>query len=108
MFASEIKALLRHPDILPEVDAEGAAELLLIGPGRTPGQGVFRNVRERLRTFSVDYRENNRYFTAGKFQPSPESAPTRFSEAIPGSGTRRSGRRTASPGRSPRLGGRPS
>ena len=127
---------------------------------------------ERLRTFSVDYRENDRYFTAGKFQPSadgpyieamadcldtlhtnvvldpvqvaaalddaaeardlpgmadvdsslllfcrggargcdgwpsPESAPTRFSEAIPGSGTRRSGRRTDSPGRSPRLGGR--
>ena len=130
------------------------AELLLIGPGRTPGQGVFRNVREllpgqcgvfgreglrlwsywrltarphleseadtvahvrdlvrdairrqlvsdvpvgtflsggldssvisavaaetlgergeRLRTFSVDYRENDRYFTAGKFQPSAD------------------------------------
>ena len=72
MFASEIKALLRHPDIPPEVDAEGVAELLLVGPGRTPGQGVFRNVRERLRTFSVDYRENNRYFTAGKFQPSAD------------------------------------
>ena len=154
VFASEIKALLRHPDIPPKVDAEGVAELLLIGPGRTPGQGVFRNVREllpgqcgvfgreglrlwsywrltarphleseadtvahvrdlvrdairrqlvsdvpvgtflsggldssvisavaaetlgergeRLRTFSVDYRENDRYFTAGKFQPSAD------------------------------------
>ena len=27
---------------------------------------------ERLRTFSVDYRENDRYFTAGKFQPSAD------------------------------------
>lgn len=157
VFASEIKALLRHPELPPKVDAEGVAELLLIGPGRTPGQGVFRNVREllpgqcgvfgpeglrtwkywsltarphledeagtvahvrelvrdairrqlvsdvpigtflsggldssvisavaaealrergeRLRTFSVDYRDNQRYFTAGKFQP-PPTGPT--------------------------------
>ena len=32
----------------PEVDQDGVAELLLIGPGRTPGAGVFRNVRELL------------------------------------------------------------
>ena len=154
VFASEIKALLRHPAVPAEVDDEGVAELLLIGPGRTPGQGVFRNVREvlpgqcgtysreglrlwkywsltarphqenvadtvahvrylvedairrqlvsdvplgtflsggldssvissvaakamaergqQLRTFSVDYRDNDRYFTAGKFQPSAD------------------------------------
>ena len=154
VFASELKALVRHPAVPPELDREGAAELLLLGPGRTPGCGVFRNVREllpgqcgtlsrrglhlrrywslraephtedeaqtvahvrflvedairrqlvsdvpvgtflsggldssiisavasralgergeELRTFSVDYRDNGRYFTAGHFQPSQD------------------------------------
>ena len=48
VFASELKALLQHPAMPPEVDQDGVAELLLIGPGRTPGAGVFRNVRELL------------------------------------------------------------
>jgi len=48
VFASELKALLKHPAVPAEMDEEGVAELLLIGPGRTPGQGVFRNVRELL------------------------------------------------------------
>lgn len=43
-----MKALLRHPAVPPEVDADGVAEPLLTGPGRAPGQGVFRNIRERL------------------------------------------------------------
>lgn len=46
LFASEIKALLCHPLVQPEVDRQGLAELLLIGPGRTPGCGVFRHIRE--------------------------------------------------------------
>ncbi|MDR3278164.1 MAG: asparagine synthase (glutamine-hydrolyzing) [Oscillospiraceae bacterium] len=46
LFASELKALLRHPAVPPELDAGGVAELLFIGPGRTPGCGVFRGVEE--------------------------------------------------------------
>ena len=154
LFASELKALLAHPSVTAEVDAAGVGELLLLGPGRTPGQGVFRNIQEllpgqravfsrqglelkrywslvprphteneadtvahvswlvedairrqlvsdvpigtflsggldssvisavaaramaekgeTLRTFSVDYRDNARYFTTGKFQPSAD------------------------------------
>ena len=46
IFASELKPLLCHPEIPPQVDAHGLADVLLLGPGRTPGCGVFRNVQE--------------------------------------------------------------
>ncbi|MDA8096896.1 MAG: asparagine synthase (glutamine-hydrolyzing) [Desulforudis sp.] len=46
LFGSELKALLAHPLVPPEVDAEGLAEVFLIGPARTPGHGVFRGVSE--------------------------------------------------------------
>jgi asparagine synthase (glutamine-hydrolysing) len=155
IFASEMKALLRHPDIRAMADENTIAELILLGPGHTPGAGVFRgieeleggecaaftangltkrrywelrdrevgdtyeqaveNVRalvidavrrqlvsdvpvctflsggldssiisaiadrhmrgagELLRTFSVGYRDNEKYFTSGKFQPNSDS-----------------------------------
>lgn len=46
VFGSEIKALLTHPEVPHEIDQTGIAELLLMGPGRTPGYGVFRTVAE--------------------------------------------------------------
>ncbi|MBP2644631.1 MAG: asparagine synthase (glutamine-hydrolyzing) [Firmicutes bacterium] len=46
IFGSEIKAVLAHPDVAPEVDAEGLAEIFMVGPARTPGNGVFRGVNE--------------------------------------------------------------
>ncbi|MBE6949921.1 MAG: asparagine synthase (glutamine-hydrolyzing) [Ruminococcaceae bacterium] len=46
LFASEIKTILKYPDFRAAIDVTGAAELLLIGPGRTPGCGIFRGVRE--------------------------------------------------------------
>jgi asparagine synthase (glutamine-hydrolysing) len=155
IFASEIKALLAHPDMSAEADGQTLAEILFLGPGRTPGCGVFRGVSElkpaccgrfdrrglrvgkywslcdaphtdnfedtarrvrelvvdsierqlvsdvpvgtflsggldsgiissvaaryfarrgqKFKTFSVDYSGNDRYFKAGKFQPSADS-----------------------------------
>jgi asparagine synthase (glutamine-hydrolysing) len=46
-FASEMKALFAHPDINPEVDAEGLAELFVMGV-RTPGHAVYRGIKEVL------------------------------------------------------------
>lgn len=46
LFASEIKTILCHPDVKPELDAQGAYQLLLLGPGRIPGSGVFHGIRE--------------------------------------------------------------
>ncbi|GAA0314494.1 asparagine synthase (glutamine-hydrolyzing) [Bacillus carboniphilus] len=46
MFASELKALLAHPDIQPVVTREGLAEIFGLGPSRTPGHGIFRDIQE--------------------------------------------------------------
>jgi asparagine synthase (glutamine-hydrolysing) len=46
LFASEIKTILAYPTVGAELDEYGAAEILLLGPGRTPGCGVFRGIRE--------------------------------------------------------------
>lgn len=46
LFASEIKTILASGLVKPVLDAEGAAQLLLMGPGRIPGSGVFRDILE--------------------------------------------------------------
>lgn len=46
IFASEIKALLAHNSINAEIDINSLCEIMLIGPGRTPGSGVFRGIEE--------------------------------------------------------------
>lgn len=45
-FASEIKGLLCNSEISPEINLESIYEILFIGPGRTPGYGVFNNIFE--------------------------------------------------------------
>ena len=46
LFASEIKTILRYPTVSPELDGEGAMQLLMLGPGRLPGSGIFRGIQE--------------------------------------------------------------
>ena len=156
LFASEIKTILTYPTVQAELDENGAAQLILLGPGRLPGSGVFRGISElepgccgyfadgelrlcrywklmdrehrdsfdetvekvrflvtdairrqmvsdvpigtflsggldssiitavcagemaqrgeRLKTFSVDYLNNDKYFQANKFQPNSDSS----------------------------------
>lgn len=156
LFASEMKTILEYPTVQAGLDEQGAAQLILLGPGRLPGSGVFRDMEEiepgccafyedgrlngrrywkltdgehresfeetvehvrflvtdairrqmvsdepvgtflsggldssiitaicaleeakqgrTLKTFSVDYRNNERFFQSSKFQPSADSA----------------------------------
>lgn len=46
VFSSEIKALFKFPGIRPRVDKQGLCEIFGLGPARTPGCGVFKNVFE--------------------------------------------------------------
>ena len=46
LFASEIKTILAHPSVKARLDETGARQLLLLGPGRMPGNGVFKDIFE--------------------------------------------------------------
>lgn len=46
VFGSELKALFAHPDIEPAADDDSFREIFGIGPARTPGCGVFKNIHE--------------------------------------------------------------
>ncbi|MCQ4021898.1 MULTISPECIES: asparagine synthase (glutamine-hydrolyzing) [unclassified Ruminococcus] len=67
IFASEIKALLKNPMVKPVVDEEGLYDIFFLGPARTPGFGIFRNVKELLPGECMSYKYNilkrRRYFT---------------------------------------------
>lgn len=52
-FASEIKALLAHGEIPPEVDEVGLWQLLYLSPVTLPGQSVFKHVKELLPGWSA-------------------------------------------------------
>ncbi|WP_442600316.1 asparagine synthase (glutamine-hydrolyzing) [Neobacillus sp. D3-1R] len=46
LFGSELKTILAHPEVKAEVDRDGLAEIFGLGPSRTPGHGVFKNINE--------------------------------------------------------------
>ncbi|MGN0687758.1 MAG: asparagine synthase (glutamine-hydrolyzing) [Oscillospiraceae bacterium] len=46
LFASEIKALLQHPDVSHAITREGVMEIMLMGPAKRVGGGVFRDISE--------------------------------------------------------------
>ena len=46
LFASEIKAILKHPDITPVMDETGVLELFALSPARTPGRTLFSGIEE--------------------------------------------------------------
>ncbi|MGN0977582.1 MAG: asparagine synthase (glutamine-hydrolyzing), partial [Faecousia sp.] len=46
LFASEIKTILAYPSVRARLDETGAAQLILLGPGRLPGSGVLQGIQE--------------------------------------------------------------
>jgi len=58
LFGSELKALLAHPRVSPALDHEGLAEVLVMAPSRTPGHGVFHNIRELRPGYCLEYTRN--------------------------------------------------
>ncbi|HAM80761.1 asparagine synthase (glutamine-hydrolyzing) [Ornithinibacillus bavariensis] len=58
LFASEIKAILAHPDVRAEVDREGLQEIFGLGPSRTPGHGIYRGIKELRPAHMLMYDRN--------------------------------------------------
>lgn len=48
IFASELKGLFAHPEIKPVLDLDGLNEVFSIGPAKTYGCGIFKDVEEVL------------------------------------------------------------
>lgn len=46
IFASELKGILAHPWVKPEIDRKGLNEIFGIGPARSPGCGVLKGICE--------------------------------------------------------------
>ncbi|AYC30327.1 asparagine synthase (glutamine-hydrolyzing) [Paenisporosarcina cavernae] len=55
LFASEIKALLAHPEVSPTLTREGLTEVLALGPSRKPGSGVFHGISELRPAHAILY-----------------------------------------------------
>ncbi len=66
VFGSEIKALFCFPGIKPEIDINGYREIFGIGPARTSGNGVYKNINEvqpgYYAVFSKNGLKNIRYW----------------------------------------------
>lgn len=72
IFGSEPKALLQHPKVEPVIGPDGLAEVFIVGPARTPGHGVYRNVSElKPGQAMVFNREGLRTYTYWKLTSRP-------------------------------------
>lgn len=46
IFASEVKAIIKHPQVRAEIDSEGIWQLLYLSPMRPSNNGIFKNIYE--------------------------------------------------------------
>ncbi|WP_174730767.1 asparagine synthase (glutamine-hydrolyzing) [Mesobacillus harenae] len=58
IFASELKALLAHPDMKAELTREGLSEVFALGPSRSPGSGVFKGIKELRPGHALNFSKN--------------------------------------------------
>lgn len=48
IFSSEIKGLFAYPGVMPVIERDGLCEIFALGPARTYGKGVFKDISEVL------------------------------------------------------------
>lgn len=61
IFASEVKAIFKHPMLKPIIDKTGIAELFGIGPSHTPGISPFKGIKELEPAHYMVYNQNGFY-----------------------------------------------
>lgn len=58
VFSSEIKALFEYPGVRPVVDTGGLCEVFGLGPAKSYGKGVFKNINEVLAGNLITFDDN--------------------------------------------------
>lgn len=58
LFSSEIKAILKSNIVKPIINKKSLQELLALGPSRTPGSGVFKDIYELRPAHYLIYKDN--------------------------------------------------
>ncbi len=58
VFASELKGLFAYPDVKPVLDRDGLCEIFALGPAKSYGKGVFKNILEVLPGQYIAYGSN--------------------------------------------------
>ncbi|MCH5303645.1 MAG: asparagine synthase (glutamine-hydrolyzing) [Ruminococcus sp.] len=78
VFGSEIKTILESGKVKPIINEEGLYEIFFLGPARTPGNGIFKNIKELFPGEYATYVDGKliktRYFKleAEEFTDTPE------------------------------------
>lgn len=57
VFASELKGLFAYPDVIPVIDREGLCEIFALGPAKSQGKGVFKDILEVLPGQCLTFRD---------------------------------------------------
>ncbi|MBQ7944160.1 MAG: asparagine synthase (glutamine-hydrolyzing) [Lachnospiraceae bacterium] len=60
VFASELKGLFAYPDVKPVLDRDGLCEIFALGPAKSYGKGVFKDVFEVLPGQCLSFSPNGR------------------------------------------------
>ena len=58
IFASEMKGLFAYPGLQPVLDRDGLCEIFALGPAKTYGKGVFKNIFEVLPGYCLTFHDN--------------------------------------------------
>lgn len=72
IFSSEVKAILKHPQIKAELDSEGIWQLLYLSPMRPSNNGIFKNIYEISPgyhgTYDIEGLKLSRYWTLKAYE----------------------------------------
>ena len=67
LYSNDIKTLLADLDVKPQIDTQGIAELILLGPGRTPDCTVFKDIKQLPPAVRGHYDPASDKFTLQKY-----------------------------------------
>lgn len=74
IFGSEPKSLLKHPKVEAVVGPEGLAEIFVVGPARTPGHGIYKDMQELKPGHAMIYNRNGlRKYAYWKLEARPHT-----------------------------------